>query len=98
MQCPIFVLVVQSLLVSAMSKRAAPPPEDGVLVKKARPSTPPSNQIVISSSNDERNKGLVRSVKRTSNLDAPIVSLAGAHSVSVTSARKHIRVVLKQVM
>jgi hypothetical protein len=66
-----------------MSKRGAPQHEDGVLVKRARSSPPPSTQIAISSSNDERSKSLIRSVKRTSNLEAPIISLAGAHSVCI---------------
>ena len=66
-----------------MAKRAAPQ-EDGTLIKRARSSEPEANsqQLAISSSNDERQKALVRSVKRTSNLDAPIVSLSGAHAVS----------------
>lgn len=66
-----------------MSKRNASPPAGGALVKKARATPPPSNQIAISSSNDERSKGLIRTVQRTSNLAAPIVSLSGAHSVGV---------------
>ncbi|KII94704.1 hypothetical protein PLICRDRAFT_148813 [Plicaturopsis crispa FD-325 SS-3] len=69
-----------------MSKRAAPPSE-GTLVKRARSNEPPSNQIAISSSNDERQKGLIRTVKRTSSLDAPIVSLSGAHSAEIMSCR-----------
>ena len=67
-----------------MAKRAAPQ-EDGTLIKRARSSEPEANnqqQLAISSSNDERQKALVRSVKRTSNLEAPIVSLSGAHGVS----------------
>ena len=65
-----------------MAKRAAPQ-EEGTLIKRARSSEPDANnqQLIISSSNDERQKALVRTVKRTSNLDAPIVSLSGAHSV-----------------
>jgi Prp8 binding protein len=67
-----------------MAKRAAPQ-EEGTLIKRARSSEPEANsqQLVISSSNDERQKALVRTVKRTSNLDAPIVSLSGAHSVCI---------------
>ena len=53
------------------------------MVKRAKATPPPSNQIAISSANDDRNKGLIRTVQRTSNLEAPIVSLAGAHSVYV---------------
>jgi hypothetical protein len=67
-----------------MAKRAAPQ-EDGTLIKRARSSEPEASnqqQLAISSSNDERQKALVRSVKRTSNLEAPIVSLSGAHGVS----------------
>ncbi|KAJ2917517.1 hypothetical protein MD484_g2897, partial [Candolleomyces efflorescens] len=71
-----------------MSKRSlSPPPTGGALIKKARATPPPSNQIIISSSNDDRNKGLVRTVQRTSNLEAPIVSLAGAHSAEILSCR-----------
>ena len=66
-----------------MAKRAAPQ-EEGIIIKRARSSEPEANnqQLAISSSNDERQKALVRSVKRTSNLEAPIVSLSGAHGVS----------------
>lgn len=63
-----------------MSKRAASPPANGALIKRARATPPPSNQIAISST-DDRSKGLIRTVQRTSSLDAPIVSLAGAHAV-----------------
>ncbi|KAG6839388.1 hypothetical protein C0991_003093 [Blastosporella zonata] len=65
-----------------MSKRGpSPPPFEGTLIKRVKSDAPPSNQIAISSSNDPRNKGLIRAVQRTSGLEAPIVSLAGAHSV-----------------
>jgi Prp8 binding protein len=65
-----------------MSKRGASPPPEGVLIKRARSSEPPATtQLVISSSNDERQQALIRTVKRTSNLEAPIISLSGAHSV-----------------
>jgi Prp8 binding protein len=37
---------------------------------------------VASSGEGQRKSALVRSVKRTSGLEAPIVSLAGAHGVS----------------
>ncbi|PBK67092.1 WD40 repeat-like protein [Armillaria solidipes] len=70
-----------------MSKRGGSPPTEGTLVKRARAAPPPSNQIAISSSNDERSKGLIRTVKRTSSLEAPIVSLAGAHSAEILSCR-----------
>ncbi|TFK28996.1 WD40 repeat-like protein [Coprinopsis marcescibilis] len=74
-----------------MSKRSHSPPPSygaGALIKKAKGTSPtPSNQIVISSSGDDRSKGLIRSVPRTSNLEAPIVSLAGAHSGEILSCR-----------
>ena len=38
---------------------------------------------VASSGEGQRKNALVRSVKRTSGLEAPIVSLAGAHGVSL---------------
>lgn len=71
-----------------MSKRAAPQ-EEGTLIKRARSSEPEANnqQLAISSSNDERQKALIRSVKRTSNLEAPIVSLSGAHAAEILSCR-----------
>lgn len=68
-----------------MSKRGPSPPLGGTLIKRAKADAPPSNQIAISSSNNERNKGLIRTVQRTSSLEAPIVSLAGAHSVRLKS-------------
>lgn len=37
-------------------------------------------QLAISSANDGTSKGLIRSVKRTSNLSSPIISLSGSHS------------------
>ncbi|KIK98204.1 hypothetical protein PAXRUDRAFT_824113 [Paxillus rubicundulus Ve08.2h10] len=70
-----------------MSKRGAPPLGQGALVKRARSNEPPTNQIVISSSGDDRQKGLVRSVTRTSSLEAPIISLSGAHSAEIFSCR-----------
>ncbi|KAH9972977.1 WD40 repeat-like protein [Lactifluus volemus] len=71
-----------------MAKRAAPQ-EEGTLIKRARSSEPETNnqQLAISSSNDERQKALIRSVKRTSNLEAPIISLSGAHSAEILSCR-----------
>lgn len=74
----------------AMSKRPVSPPGGGALIKRAKSSADGSGasttrEIAISSNNDPRNKSLIRSVQRTSGLDAPIVSLAGAHSVSSIS-------------
>ena len=67
-----------------MSKRGpSSPSTDGTLIKRAKASPVPSSQIVISSGNDERSKGLIRSIQRTSNLEAPIVSLSGAHGVRI---------------
>ena len=67
-------------------KRKDPPsPEvSGALVKKSRGSTPLPTEIAISSGNDQ-NKSLIRSIQRTSGLEAPIISLTGAHSVGVFS-------------
>ncbi|KAG2073622.1 WD40 repeat-like protein [Suillus decipiens] len=72
-----------------MSKRGASPPPltEGTLIKRARSNSPAQNQIAISSGNDERQKGLIRSVKRTSNLEAPIISLSGSHSAEILSCR-----------
>jgi len=68
-------------------RKASPPPANaGSLVKRARAASPPSNQIAISSGADKQ-KGLIRSVPRTSGLDAPIVSLAGAHASEILSCR-----------
>ena len=65
-----------------MAKRSEHPTEmSGALIKRQRGETPPSTQIAISSGKDERNQ-LIRSVQRTSGLEAPIISLSGAHSVS----------------
>ncbi|KAF9057519.1 WD40-repeat-containing domain protein [Panaeolus papilionaceus] len=71
-----------------MSKREhSPPPPGATLIKRARATPPPTNQIAISSAGDDRNKGLIRTVQRTSNLEAPIISLAGAHSGEILSCR-----------
>ena len=70
-----------------MSKRSAsPPPAQGTLIKRSRSSEPQNTaQLIISSSGKEREQALIRTVKRTSNLEAPIVSLSGAHGVSQDS-------------
>ncbi|KAL5529928.1 hypothetical protein ACEPAF_6185 [Sanghuangporus sanghuang] len=70
-----------------MSKREGSPPPEGILIKRARGSTPPETQIAISSHGDDSKKGLIRTVKRTSGLEAPIVSLSGAHSAEIMSCR-----------
>jgi len=68
-------------------KAPSPPPSSAALVKRARGETPPSNQIAISAGASDREKALIRTVQRTSGLDAPIVSLAGAHSAEIMSCR-----------
>ncbi|KAJ7267978.1 hypothetical protein C8J57DRAFT_1228587 [Mycena rebaudengoi] len=57
----------------------------GTLIKRARATPPPgySTQIAIFLDGD-KSKGLVRSVQRTSGLDARIVSLAGAHGIHLS--------------
>ncbi|KAJ7654912.1 WD40 repeat-like protein [Mycena rosella] len=69
-----------------MSKRPGSP-SAGIVIKRAKGTPPPSTQIAISSSDADRSKGLIRTVQRTSNLEAPIVSLAGAHSGEILSCR-----------
>ncbi|KAI0832783.1 WD40 repeat-like protein [Trametes gibbosa] len=71
-----------------MSKRGASPPASGALIKRARSGSPsPNTQIAISSSNNEREQGLIRTIKRTSSLEAPIISLSGSHSSEIMSCR-----------
>ncbi|KAF8914412.1 WD40-repeat-containing domain protein [Gymnopilus junonius] len=70
-----------------MSKRGPSPPPAGAIIKRARATPPPSNQIAISSGKDERSKGLIRTVQRTSSLEAPIISLSDAHSGEILSCR-----------
>ncbi|KAJ7261420.1 WD40-repeat-containing domain protein [Mycena rebaudengoi] len=63
-------------------------PSSGTLVKRARATPPPGSQTQIAISSDgDKSKGLIRGVQRTSGLDAPIVSLAGAHGGDILSAR-----------
>ncbi|ESK89484.1 u5 snrnp complex subunit [Moniliophthora roreri MCA 2997] len=70
-----------------MSKRSSSPPGAGQLVKRQRATPEPQNQIAISSSGKAGEKGLIRTVQRTSGLESPIVSLAGAHSGEILSTR-----------
>ncbi|CAK5275041.1 unnamed protein product [Mycena citricolor] len=71
-----------------MSKRpASPTSAPGALIKRSRASPVPENQIAISTGPDGKGKSLMRAVQRTSNLEAPIVSLAGAHSGEILSCR-----------
>ena len=45
---------------------------------------------VASSGEGQRKNALIRSVKRTSGLEAPIVSLSGAHGVSIFFPRSYL--------
>ena len=81
---PLVILAVAFAHPLNMSKRGASPPPGGVLIKRARSGSPaPNTQIAISSSNDERQQALIRTVKRTSSLEAPIISLSGSHGVRI---------------
>jgi Prp8 binding protein len=85
-----------------MIRKSPPPGAQGTLIKRARPASPTNEQqIIVSSTGNDKEQGLIRTVKRTSGLDvsllnrfskclanetgeqAPIVSLAGAHGVSI---------------
>ena len=69
-----------------MSKRGLSPPASSAVIKRSRNENDGNTQqLVISSAGDDKSKGLVRTVKRTSNLEAPIISLAGAHAVRLLS-------------
>ncbi|KAH8834535.1 WD40-repeat-containing domain protein [Flagelloscypha sp. PMI_526] len=70
-----------------MSKRPSSSSNSSSLVKRSRQDETNNNQMIISSSNDEKSKGLIRSIQRTSNLDAPIVKLEGAHGGEILSCR-----------
>lgn len=72
--------------------RKSPPPSGPgtALTKRARVEDDEADpdmmlMTVASSGEGQRKSALVRSVKRTSGLEAPIVSLAGAHAVSSSS-------------
>lgn len=69
-------------------KRKSPPLSNGAaLVKRQRQEENGANtmQLAIGSTGDGKSKGLIKSIKRTSSLSTPIVSLSGAHNVSVIS-------------
>jgi len=75
---------------SERRKGSPPPSSSTALAKRARGSSPTSantQQIAISSSGSDTSKALLRAVQRTSGLDAPIVSLAGAHGDEILSCR-----------
>lgn len=73
-----------------MSVRKDPPPSGPgtAVTKRARVEDEDENSMtltVASSGDGQRKNALVRTIKRTSGLEAPIVSLTGAHGVSPTS-------------
>lgn len=76
-----------------MSVRKSPPPAGSgfALTKRARVASEEADDgntmtmTVASSGEGQRKNALVRTITRTSGLEAPIVSLAGAHGVSFTS-------------
>lgn len=70
-----------------MSKRPASPDGVQALTKRARGNSPPTKQIAISVPANSREQALVRTVKRTSALESPIVALTGGHTAEVLSAR-----------
>ncbi|KAG8905753.1 hypothetical protein FRB99_008326 [Tulasnella sp. 403] len=70
-----------------MIRKSPPPGVAGSIVKRARASPNPNEQQLVISSGNEREQGLVRSVTRTSGLDAPIVSLTGAHTAEILACR-----------
>lgn len=73
-------------------KRKTSPPisyREASLVKRQRQDddVPNSQQIAIASSKDGRDKGLIRSVKRTSSLSHPILGLTGAHTSEILDVK-----------
>lgn len=73
----------RSSAVEKMSKRPSSPSMAGTLTKRAKTeASANSGQMVISTSGNTREQALIRTVKRTSGLEAPIVALTGAHGVS----------------
>lgn len=68
-------------------RKSPPPPGQGLaLAKRARvddEEDPSSQTLTVASSGEgQRKNALIRTIKRTSGLEAPIVSLSGAHGVS----------------
>ncbi|SOV02477.1 probable U5 snRNP-specific 40 kD protein (novel WD-40 repeat protein) [Ustilago sp. UG-2017a] len=73
-------------------KRKTSPPisyREASLVKRQRQDddVPNSQQIAIASSKGGRDKGLIRSVKRTSSLSHPILGLTGAHTSEILDVK-----------
>lgn len=75
-------------------KRKTSPPisyREAALVKRQRQGSDievvSSQQIAIASSKDGQDKGLIRSVKRTSSLSHPILGLTGAHTSEILDVK-----------
>ncbi|KAF9516833.1 hypothetical protein BS47DRAFT_1375873 [Hydnum rufescens UP504] len=71
-----------------MEKRKEPPSpgHSGILIKRQRGEAVPSTEIAISSGGNDRGQ-LIRTIQRTSGLEAPIISLSGAHTSEILSCR-----------
>ncbi|WVW85216.1 hypothetical protein I302_107254 [Kwoniella bestiolae CBS 10118] len=78
-----------------MSVRKSPPPSGpgSAIIKRARvededdENNNTMTMTVASSGEGQRKNALIRSVKRTSGLEAPIVSLTGAHGGEITACK-----------
>ncbi|WWC63700.1 uncharacterized protein I303_106305 [Kwoniella dejecticola CBS 10117] len=77
-----------------MSVRKSPPPSGpgSAIIKRARVDDEEvengtTTMTVASSGEGQRKNALIRSVKRTSGLEAPIVSLTGAHGGEITACK-----------
>ncbi|WWC71215.1 uncharacterized protein I206_105168 [Kwoniella pini CBS 10737] len=77
-----------------MSVRKSPPPSGpgSAIIKRARVNDEDvengtMTMTVASSGEGQRKNALIRSVKRTSGLEAPIVSLTGAHGGEITACK-----------
>ncbi|WVR09291.1 hypothetical protein IAU60_006356 [Kwoniella sp. DSM 27419] len=79
-----------------MSVRKSPPPPGpgSAVIKRARVDDEEDGEAsglkvmtVASSGEGQRKNALVRSVKRTSGLEAPIVALSGAHGAEITACK-----------
>lgn len=81
------------LLIMAEKRKTSPPISyrEAALVKRQRQAgdsdTSVSQQIAIASSNGGQDKGLIRSVKRTSSLSHPILGLTGAHTSEILDVK-----------
>ncbi|KAI6100736.1 hypothetical protein EDD16DRAFT_442739 [Pisolithus croceorrhizus] len=70
-----------------MSKRPTPPLQRWSAHQEVLLNLLLRKETVVSTSGDERQKGLTCSVKRTSNLEARIISLSSARSGEIVSCR-----------